>query len=132
MPELKPCPFCGSNDIAIDTLKGIVRVACRVQCQTCFSASCFSKREEEAVLFWNRRPGEWHAKHPDFIIGKNHFYFEGIAYECDPRTGYCYLLPDPMNETERAGIRWKRIAQAEYAEKLKACKKKITAIGRKP
>ena len=50
-PELKPCPFCGSSDVAI--LKGCELYTAK--CNTCLarSQSVFSK--SHAISLWNKR-----------------------------------------------------------------------------
>ena len=52
MSELKPCPFCGSENVKIDVDSGIYWCRC-IDCKAC-SSSDFSK--EKAVEKWNRRP----------------------------------------------------------------------------
>jgi Lar family restriction alleviation protein len=54
MAELKPCPFCGWDDLAIlpDDAKKFV-YCCK--CDTC-GPSCETRRE--SIEAWNRRDGE--------------------------------------------------------------------------
>ena len=51
MPELKPCPFCGSDEFDVCELQGDYWVEC-VECE-CRSSVCDD--EEEAATAWNRR-----------------------------------------------------------------------------
>ena len=72
MTELKPCPFCGSKDVAVLTsLTGKITTGVHfdvpvavVQCFSCCAAAGFVKIEgdideqaakEGAIGFWNRR-----------------------------------------------------------------------------
>ena len=47
--KLKPCPFCGSNDVKV--VSGMNFVAC----YECESDSGVYDSKEEAVKAWNRR-----------------------------------------------------------------------------
>lgn len=51
--ELKPCPFCGSNDIAVN---GSTTFWC--ECLNCRVETFGYYTEEEAVEAWNRREAE--------------------------------------------------------------------------
>ena len=53
MPDLKPCPFCGSKNIRL-TCWGLYRCWC-VDCLS-QATDCISKKE--AIEAWNRRAGE--------------------------------------------------------------------------
>lgn len=72
MTELKPCPFCGSKDVAVLTsLTGKITTGVHfdvpvavVQCFSCCAAAGFVKikgdideqaAKEGAIGFWNRR-----------------------------------------------------------------------------
>lgn len=56
MPELKPCPFCGSDDIRIgkygDSEFGYDY---GVLCYSCQSHTRYTENKKEAVEAWNRR-----------------------------------------------------------------------------
>lgn len=69
--ELKPCPFCGNNDIGIwfhgsspQDPKGIDQIS-EVFCCECKSSSGVYDTEDEAITAWNTRcnqnscPDEW-------------------------------------------------------------------------
>ncbi len=47
MPELRPCPFCGSLGIAV--------VGFGARCGTCGAVGPFGPTEEEAARRWNKR-----------------------------------------------------------------------------
>ena len=49
-PELKPCPFCGSDAKVVEWY-----TAWFVQCHLCQSTSNFVDKREEAIEAWNRR-----------------------------------------------------------------------------
>lgn len=58
--ELKPCPFCGGEDVEHlpdgfgNWLVGCVTCDYRIQCVSC--------TEDEAVRYWNTRPAEQYLK----------------------------------------------------------------------
>ncbi len=49
-PELKSCPFCGSQEVAL--------VGSFVRCGSCGAAGPYGASHEEAVQRWNDRPDE--------------------------------------------------------------------------
>ena len=51
--KLKPCPFCGSNDVRITFRRG--EEGWFGQCQDCFSCGAWSEDRETAGTKWNRR-----------------------------------------------------------------------------
>ena len=56
MTELKPCPFCGGNNIEVMrvfTVKS--RYEFEVFCLTCKAAGPSGYRPDEAIDAWNRR-----------------------------------------------------------------------------
>jgi Lar family restriction alleviation protein len=132
MEKLIPCPFCGSEKIAIDTLKGYKRTLFRGQCQKCHSATAWKETEGQAAADWNTRSAVFKGQQylPDCLMGKNRFQFEGNAYEHDPRSGYCYCFIDPLNPQGR-NDKWRRMAQADYETKYKACSAKLAETGGK-
>lgn len=52
--ELKPCPFCGSDDLDIEERNDIKFVFCK-NCQAS-TADCYDVKE--AVIAWNRRASD--------------------------------------------------------------------------
>ena len=52
MSELKPCPFCGSSNVAINAPFG---VACYVICRDCGAMTAWGESDEEVNKAWNRR-----------------------------------------------------------------------------
>ena len=55
--ELKPCPFCGSDEIRVN--KGFIRLnhdidGYQVECYNCHSVG-WHESEERAIKSWNRR-----------------------------------------------------------------------------
>ncbi len=48
MPELKPCPFCGSDDVE---LHGDAWVTC----EDCGAETIYCETPEEAIGHWNKR-----------------------------------------------------------------------------
>ena len=55
MAELKPCPFCGSDELWVDEIGGAY--AC-VTCANCGCDGPGGMNTEEAYALWNRRAGE--------------------------------------------------------------------------
>lgn len=61
--RLEPCPFCGSERIALDCWEGIHGMNYYVMCKKCritlYSSDGFALKsfasEEEAIKAWNRR-----------------------------------------------------------------------------
>jgi Lar family restriction alleviation protein len=133
MAELTSCPFCGSGDIKIDSLTGQGKRVFRSQCRNCLSSTAWKDTAGEAAADWNTRFPAFKAqavkaKLADCLMGKNRFQFEGNAYERDPRSGFCYRFDDPLRQEGR-DARWRRIAQAVYAEKYKACSAGLANTG---
>ena len=66
MIELKPCPFCGKEDlfvgtdheIDLDLLSGMFAVCCDFQNGGCGACSGYRDTKEEAIEAWNRRDGK--------------------------------------------------------------------------
>lgn len=65
MNELKPCPFCGSDDLVMSSREAYAFMAgkrmefYRVKCDTCGAmVDNDFKRPEDAIKAWNRRAGE--------------------------------------------------------------------------
>ena len=60
MIELKPCPFCGSEDVDGGEFLpfGIPSVVPMVACDNCGCRGPFAATEEEAIEKWNDRKGE--------------------------------------------------------------------------
>lgn len=63
MTELRPCPFCGSSDVAVEHASGSGSYRA-VWCYQCESQGP-SKRDDDAAAYaWNRRP-ESETREPD-------------------------------------------------------------------
>ena len=81
---LKPCPFCGGNNLRInsDALGG------RIECYECLSVYWKAEivSEDDLINAWNRRPEDWKqaseaaAEAPDIISHPPHYETDGI--EC--------------------------------------------------
>ncbi len=57
MDELKPCPFCGGNDIQIDEMESFWdknETSWRVLCINCIAETA-GDTKEQAIAAWNRR-----------------------------------------------------------------------------
>lgn len=52
MTELKPCPFCGSEDLECEDKKHIAAIYC-----DCDAMMGYFDTIEEAIAAWNRRVG---------------------------------------------------------------------------
>ena len=64
--DIKPCPFCGSNE------KVLVRPSgdkCRVICYSCDAEGSYKKSEKEAIEAWNKA----HDKQPSGNPGQLEF-----------------------------------------------------------
>ena len=51
MEELKPCPFCGSNDVTVND----AYMHSYAQCRVCRAEGGFRYSHDEAAAAWNRR-----------------------------------------------------------------------------
>ena len=49
---LKPCPFCGSDDLLIDGHSS----GASIECQECLAEGPFGDSHDGARELWNRRP----------------------------------------------------------------------------
>ena len=54
MNKLKPCPFCGSDNVLV-IKSDILNPSWYVRCKDCKVMSTFYKTREKAVDHWNRR-----------------------------------------------------------------------------
>ena len=54
--ELKPCPFCGSKDLAVECTDGVGLPY--VTCCNCGVDGAWSPTHNEAIMKWNIRVGE--------------------------------------------------------------------------
>ena len=57
MEKIKPCPFCGADPEVRDWMCGFC-VSCENRECPCMPTSFVYDTKEEAINFWNRRPGE--------------------------------------------------------------------------
>lgn len=73
--DLKPCPFCGSETITIDS-NGL---AIWAHCVRCGCRSGLRKTEQEAKRAWNRRENPGVCKHED---RGNAEQKESICWDC--------------------------------------------------
>ena len=75
MKELKPCPFCGGENIEISTCKeledcanfeecqsiGFYSIVCNINKGGCGASSGYYPTVEEAIEAWNRRTNDGEA-----------------------------------------------------------------------
>lgn len=56
MTELKPCPFCGGDEIYLTVASTVGKVYwAKVDCNRCFCGTSKKDTEEDAIEAWNRR-----------------------------------------------------------------------------
>jgi Lar family restriction alleviation protein len=55
MQELKPCPFCASRDLSVDTLGTQDRPFYAVSCGDCEATGPLARSYEGSVEAWNKR-----------------------------------------------------------------------------
>ena len=55
--ELKPCPFCGSNNLSIESIfmTNCPDRFCWIRCNNCTAEIKEPKLRDEAIEAWNRR-----------------------------------------------------------------------------
>lgn len=59
MIDLKPCPFCGGNEVKVRHEKyWRPKLSSNVICKECFANTGWFDTDEEAINAWNRRDGE--------------------------------------------------------------------------
>lgn len=56
--ELKPCPFCGSDNVKINYPVYYSGEVCNVQCYDCNCTTAAFYSPEKASEAWNRREGD--------------------------------------------------------------------------
>jgi Lar family restriction alleviation protein len=117
---MNKCPFCGSGNAVIDTLKSLSgkQERYRVQCGNCRSTAGWKDTEEEAAEAWNMRDVE---QEEYCIYNSNLFYMAGDIYEHREENGFFYLHQKGVNGHTS------RIARKFYFEQFQACRKKIEA-----
>lgn len=55
--KLRPCPFCGGDEIEIASDDGATKSFYRAYCEVCSSAGSFARSRAAAIRAWNDRPG---------------------------------------------------------------------------
>lgn len=55
---IKPCPFCGSEDVTIDYVMTPTGRCINVLCCDCTACGPMVGAEPEAIAAWNQRAGE--------------------------------------------------------------------------
>jgi Lar family restriction alleviation protein len=53
--KLKPCPFCGNEDITITEIDELYQTVCSVIRKGCGAASGYQYSRDKAINAWNRR-----------------------------------------------------------------------------
>lgn len=56
MTELRPCPFCGSDEVK--AWRDVCGTSYYVTCGICYIRTLNYSDEEQAIEVWNRRAGE--------------------------------------------------------------------------
>lgn len=49
--KLKPCPFCGSDDVSVIDIAKVWMV----KCESCLACGTVTTKENTAIKAWNRR-----------------------------------------------------------------------------
>lgn len=65
--KLKPCPFCGSENIEIE--RGPISGLFCVTCHSCFASSAFFDCEDAVIKAWNRRAEKSNRYDEGYIDG---------------------------------------------------------------
>ncbi|MBX2848915.1 MAG: Lar family restriction alleviation protein [Acidiferrobacterales bacterium] len=102
MSDLKPCPFCGSDNVMVDNI--VLN-----DCFTAFCGDCISKSTNfpdfnDAVDAWNNRPHENKLKAEAFKAG---FYESGDDFNgewCGDKEEVSRLAQEYANNQERGEL----------------------------
>ncbi len=54
--QLKPCPFCGAEDIGFDSWFYNQNIFCK--CKICGCQACATPTKKQAIKAWNTRLGD--------------------------------------------------------------------------
>ncbi len=89
MTELKPCPFCGGDNIDIMPADIITRTQYwRIFCFECGCTQTPTSNKEDAIKAWNKRGNPWHTGTPSEkgwylqrIKSKNNISYDTDSYE---------------------------------------------------
>ncbi len=86
MPEkLKPCPFCGSENINLRAAMGETWVFCH----GCAASTNMKSSEESAVTAWNQRPEKPQATKEGKKPCENCPEWEALKHTTDPYLIHC-------------------------------------------
>lgn len=58
MLELKPCPFCGTEDVKAESSSGAWFISCNTEDCSLGFVDDFNVWQEDAIVRWNTRPLE--------------------------------------------------------------------------
>jgi Lar family restriction alleviation protein len=112
-PVNKPCPFCGTKNVVVDTLNYTSGNPgrFRVQCQDCGGATKWHDTKDEAWEAWNNRDYRFLE---NIFVCKDLFVFKGCTHVRNPQTQFCYI----------GGLSgYKRMKKEDYLKAYAECAK---------
>ena len=91
--EIKPCPFCGSNEIYCNDeyLYSFV-------CQNCYSSSGKRTTHLEAIKAWNQRPYDYDMP---AIVKKVQQLEEDLQEALFALKAWCFMFPDGVSKLDK-------------------------------
>jgi Lar family restriction alleviation protein len=108
---LKPCPFCGDQDVTIDPLNYTSGRPgrFRVQCLQCGASTQWFYTEARASSAWNIRqcPDKGNTIENIFVFNADNFIYNSLLYQRISKTGYCYAQKEFRGDM-------KRISKSEF------------------
>lgn len=92
--EIKPCPFCGSEDVEVFPNYGRYFAAC---CD-CGSEGPNKERKEEAIRKWNQRPYDYDMP---AIVKKVQRLEEDLQEALFALKAWCFMFPDGVSKLDK-------------------------------
>ncbi len=97
MNELKPCPFCGGEDVKANTWTiGITMELYDVSCTSCRCTSAWHSKKSKAIAAWNRRANLGSCENELIVRCENCKHYNRIG--CSKGFGWCERMDKGTND----------------------------------